>query len=82
MAPLRIFAVLFFALAAGCGDDTTSSTMPPDMTCQCCYTSGDACPTAGAHCSSFEYHCLCGSDGKWSCHGISFPPDMAHPLTD
>jgi hypothetical protein len=81
MTLLRVFAVLFFALAAGCGDDATSMTSPPDLNscARCCHLTGDVCTTSGESCSGFEYSCVCGSDGKWSCHTVVVSVhDMSH----
>jgi hypothetical protein len=78
---IRALALACFVLVAACGDDTTTPAPIQDMSCQCCYSSGEACTTPGASCHAFETFCTCGSDDKWLCHGPQFF-DMSQPATD
>jgi hypothetical protein len=80
---IRALALACFALVAACGDDTTAVTVPADMSVclfsGCC--EGFAC--AGGACTGFEYHCVCGADGKWACTPFNpNPKDMVQPAFD
>jgi hypothetical protein len=89
---MRALALVLLFVAAGCGDDTTTS-QPPDLSfpcsgtnvTDCCHRSVGSsnppqpCSVIGDSCTGFELLCTCTADRVWACHGPLFY-DLAIPV--